>query len=494
MLAELASIDSGVSAAPARGAPLSFCDKALFATGDVVDGTINFGIGVFIFYYLTAVCGLPGVLAGALLAVSTISDAIVDPLIGSISDNTRTRYGRRLPYMLVAAIPTTLAFALLFSIPENLHGWALAAYAGLTLLVGRISMSFFFLPYAATSAELSTDYTERSVIFAYRTLFNCVGNVLLLVFGYWVFMHGQAGLLNRAAYAGFGWTVGAIALVAALTTTFSTYLHRDRLRTPAIAHRIGLRQVAAEVVEVARNRSFRSLFVSSLLFWVSLGMVGTLAIHANLYFWRLPRDVIATLPLVNIAGYAVAVPISTLLLRWFEKRDVALIGFGLMNVVQLVPAPLRILGLLPDGAALYVILGVIAFLAGAAGTCGFVSCGSMMSDAVDEHEWLYGARREALFFAGLLFSAKAAAGLGGFLSGLALDLIHFPQDLAQTGATLTLAPSVVAQLGLVQGPLPAVLGVASAIVLLGYRISRAELARIQREVAKSAFIRQGTPT
>jgi GPH family glycoside/pentoside/hexuronide:cation symporter len=477
-----AAVEGGVAAAAAHG-PLRFQDKAFFAAGDIVDGTVNFGIGVFIFFYLTAVCGLSGAVAGTLLAVSTVCDALVDPLIGSITDNTQSPWGRRVPYMLVAAFPATLGFSLLFSIPAGLHGPMLALYAGAILFVGRLAMSFFVLPYSAVSAELSSDYTERSVLFAYRTFFNCVGNVILLVLGYWVYMRGREGLLDRSAYAGFGWTVGAVALAAALTSTFSAFAQRRRLHTPSRVRRVGLREFAAELSEVARNGSFRSLFFCCLLFWVSLGMVATLSIHANLYFWRLPQGVIATLPLVNIAGYAAAVPLSTWLLRWFEKRDVALIGFATMNLLGLLLAPLRIAGFLPNGQPLYVLLGVIAFLIGAAGTCGFVSCGSMMSDAVDEHELLFGSRREGLFFAGLLFSVKAAAGLGGFFSGVALDLIGFPQDLAKSGANLALPADVVTKLGLVHGTLPAVLGAAGAIVLLGYRISRAELARIQRDLA-----------
>ena len=91
----------------------------MFTAGDIVDGTVNFGIGAFIFYYLTAVCGLSGTMAGGLLAVSTVSDAMLDPLIGSITDNTRSRFGRRLPYMLIASVPATLSFSLLFSLPAG---------------------------------------------------------------------------------------------------------------------------------------------------------------------------------------------------------------------------------------------------------------------------------------------------------------------------------------------------------------------------------------
>jgi GPH family glycoside/pentoside/hexuronide:cation symporter len=359
----------------------------------------------------------------------------------------------------------------------------LAAYVGLALLATRIAMSFFVLSYSAAGAELSSDYNERSVIFAYRTFFNCVGNVILLVLGYWVFMRGREGLLDRVAYAGFGWTVALVGLAAALTTTFGVYQQRNRLRVPSVTSRVGIRRLAGEIGEVSRNHSFRSLFFCCLLFWIAFGMAGTLSLYANLYFWHLPEDVIATLPLVNILGYAVAVPLSTMLLRWFEKRDVALIGFALMSGVQMVPAPLQIAGLLPGGTTLHVVLGAIAFLAGVAGTCGFVSCGSMMSDAVDEHDLLFGSRREGLFFAGLLFSIKAATGIGGLASGAALDLIHFPRDLVESGADIALAPEVVNGLGLVQGPLPAIIGIAGAIALLGYRISRSELARIQHELA-----------
>ena len=253
--------------------------------------------------------------------------------------------------MLLAAVPMTLASRLLFSIPAGLEGVALAAYAGAALLVGRLAMSFFILPYAAASAELSTDYTERSVIFAYRTFFNCVGNIILLVFGYWVFMRGQEGLLDRAAYAGFGWTVGGH------RAGRGAHLDLQRLRrsASACAPRRSQQPHRPAPARGRRSRRWRATARSERSSSAACCSGSPSAwsrrsnIHANLYFWRLPSDVIATLPLVNIVGYAVGCRSSTWLLRWFEKRDVALIGFALMSALALLPAPLRILGLLPDG-------------------------------------------------------------------------------------------------------------------------------------------------
>ncbi len=462
--------------------PLGFLDKTQFATGDLVDGIVNFGVGTFIFYYLTAVCGLSGTATGVILVLSTVSDALLDPLIGSISDNTRSRFGRRLPYMFVAAFPTAIFFGLLFSIPLALKGWALASYVGFILLALRISTSFYFLPYAAVSAELSTDYSERSMVFAYRTFLNCIGNVILLVLGFWVFMHGAEGLLNHAAYAGFGVTAGAIALIGALTSAFAVARLRGRLR-PVEPGGIRSLRIGTEIREIAQNRSFWYLFLCCLLFWTSIGLAATLGIHANLYFWKLPGDVIGILPLVAILGYAVGVPLCTLTLQYFEKRNVALIGLALACGTQLFPAPLRLLGLLPDGQPLYIILSVLAFLGGMAGTFAFVPWGSMMTDAVDEHELLFGSRREGLYFAGLLLSVKAAAGLGGFFGGICLDLIHFPHDVAGI-ATHPLPQSVLTKLGLVQGPLAGIIGVVSAFTLLGYHIDRKRLQEIQQMIAE----------
>jgi GPH family glycoside/pentoside/hexuronide:cation symporter len=480
-MGEVLTAEPTVVLQPDRRA-LSFFDKTQFATGDVIDGIVNFGVGTFIFYYLTAVCGMSGTVAGTILVISTVSDAFLDPLIGSISDNTRSRFGRRLPYMFVAVLPTALFYGLLFSIPVEFKGTVLALYAGFILLALRISTSFYFLPYAAVSAELSTDYSERSSVFAYRTFINCIGNIVVLVLGYWVFMHGAEGLIDRGAYVGYAWTSGAVALAGGLISALAVRRLADRLR-PVETSGIRNMRMLTDVREIMQNSSFWYLFFCCLLFWTAIGVGATLGIHLNLYFWHLPGDVIGLLPIIGILGYAVGVPLCTFTLQFFEKRNVSLVGILLMCSTQLFPVPMQLMGLLPAGAGLYTFLGIIVFLGGVAGTFTFVPWGSMMSDAVDEHELLFGTRREGLYFAGLLLSVKAAAGVGGFVGGLALDLIHFPQDVS-TIATHPLSPEIVRNLGLVQGPFAALIGMASAFTLLGYHINKARLAHIQQQIAE----------
>src|SRR6185437_11617958 len=113
----------------ARGARLSFGALAVYGSGSMVSDTMAFGLNTLLLFYLTIVCGLSGSAAGIALGLTLVVDSCIDPLVGSLSDNSRSRHGRRHPFMLAAAIPTALAFGLLFSIPAGLTGIGLFAYA-----------------------------------------------------------------------------------------------------------------------------------------------------------------------------------------------------------------------------------------------------------------------------------------------------------------------------------------------------------------------------
>jgi GPH family glycoside/pentoside/hexuronide:cation symporter len=113
--------------------------------------------------------------------------------------------------------------------------------------------------------------------------------------------------------------------------------------------------------------------------------------------------------------------------------------------------------------------------------CG-VAFQSMLADTADEHEWLFGVRREGLFFSGLTLAYKAASGLGGLIAGVALDLIHFPTDLAARGAALAIPDGVIARLGLIAGPLPAAFSALAPLFLLGYHLTRRKHAEIIAEL------------
>src|SRR3569833_3494924 len=209
--------------AAASGAlPLSPVQKAVYSAGDLGEAVVSVALGQYLLFYLTAVVGMSGSLAGTALALTLVVDAMIDPLVGYVSDNAHLKLGRRHPCMLAAAVPMAVSLALLFSIPKFGSTTALFAYVFAVLLLLRFSYSVFVLPYIALGAELARDYTDRSVLQVYRNFLNICGNLLGVVLGLGVFMSGPNGLLDRANYVPFGWTCAAVLLLTCLTSAVGT--------------------------------------------------------------------------------------------------------------------------------------------------------------------------------------------------------------------------------------------------------------------------------
>jgi glycoside/pentoside/hexuronide:cation symporter, GPH family len=463
--------------------PLGFRLKFLYGFGSAVDAFTNTSLTYFVFFYVTAVCGLSGTLAGFSAFVALAVDSVADPAIGLWSDNSLSRFGRRHPFMLVSIFPIALAFGLLFSIPLQLSGWSLFAYVTAISLMLRFSLSLFGLPYIALGAELSDDYTERSNIVAYRFAFGTIANFACFGLALAVYMPGTDGLLHRAAYTPFGWTGAVLILACGLVTALGTRSAIARLHKAVPVAGSVARRFVRELGEIFRNQSFVTLFLGVLIFFVAQGAAAALTIHANRYFWALPPSAIQAVFIGLALGPLLGLPLTALASRYVEKRTISITGLTIFCISQFGMPVAKILGLLPQGGPiLFAVLAGNAFVLGATLVAMAVAFQSMLADAADEHEYLFGVRREALFYAGLTLSAKAAGGLGAFIAGVALDAIRFPSNIAAQGAHLHLAADTIRNLGLVSGPLPALMTLAGTVFIYRYRLTRAKHANILAEL------------
>ena len=479
------------AAAAARRAPLSRRFKAAYGAGALADGIVAAGFGFFLLFYLTAVCGMSGTMAGSAKMVALLMDAVADPAIGMASDRLRSRFGRRLPFMVFGLLPFACAFGLLFSIPASLGGAPQFLYVTACLVVLRLSLSFFVLPFTAVGAEVTDDYRERGSIVSFRLSFQSIGILLGVVLGLGVFMAGPEGLLGRENYVPYAWTCAAVMLVAGLVAIAAVRRALPRLHGPEKGEGNFLTGFVREMVELSRNRSFLLLFGTVLIYFLAYSAHVSLALHASRYFWHLDTGAIQLILLSTTLGPLLGAPISAFALRHIEKRTLSIAAYVAIALFLFWPPLLQLYGpysLTPQTAT--VVLFINGLLVGTSIMIGGVGFQSMLADTADEHEWLFGVRREGLFFSGLTLAYKAASGLGGLIAGLSLDAIHFPTNIAARGAGLVIPEDVLEKLALISGPLPAAIAALAPLFLLGYHLTRKRHAQIivdlaQRNAAKS---------
>ncbi len=228
-LSELATPSAvKLSSAGARADKLPLPTKVSYAAGQLVELVVGSMLNVFVLFYVTAVCGLPGWLAGIALGAGLVVDAAMEPLIGSLTDGWRSRYGRRVPFMVAGLVPIVVTFNLIFALPTGIGDIALFLWLMLLSVSLRISLSIYTLPYQALGAELSDDYAERSSIAAWRWGIGILGTVAVIALGYGVFLEGPDGLSHRESYLPLTLSLSLILVAGALIAIRTGLVTRHR--------------------------------------------------------------------------------------------------------------------------------------------------------------------------------------------------------------------------------------------------------------------------
>lgn len=431
----------------------------------------------FIFFFYSAVLGLSGTLVGAALAVGLAADASVDPIIGSWSDNIKSRYGRRLPLMALSVPLIAISLGLLFSPPSGLSQTGLFVWLAVMSVAVRSTISLFNVPYIALGAELTTDYVERTSVVVYRAITGICSGVVVTAIGYSVYF-ADGGLQRVGGYSSFGWSVAALIFICLTICCLGIRRYAAALPQPEPAPGSMLRRLPGEVKEIFSNRSFRLLFISAVVIYTAAGTNASLNSHAFIFVWQIKSEQIQFISYAFLVGLLLGALFAPSLQRFMEKKNVVIIGFLLLIANWLVLQGAMLAGIyLPLGDAALWPMQFNSFVAGIGFGFILVAYPSMMADAADEHEHLYGRRREGLYFAGLGFANKAATGLGVMVAGAALDVIKFPSNAGQPAAT-ALSDAVQSRLVMIWGPVPAIIALISLVILSYYSITRARHAEI----------------
>ena len=403
--------------------------RLAFGVGGAADGIKNNGFEYFLLFYYSLILGVPAGLVGLALILALVIDAVSDPVVGYWSDNLRTRWGRRHPFMYGALIPVALTYFLTWNPPAGLSGaelfpWLLA----MTILV-RLSFTFYDVPSSALAAELTQDYDARTSLMSFRYFFGWAGGLTIQILLLWFLL--QDDFYNLDGWHTYGLVASIAILIAVLVCAGGTHRHIPYLKAPPASRNLTLGKIFSEIFETVSNPSFRALFLATLFGLVASGISATLNQYINTIFWGFTPKQIAGLTMGVYISAILALIVAPVAGKVFgKKRGAITIGLFAFTVAPL-PVILRLFGLLPPNGteSLYYTILTITVLDVGLIIAFQMLMGSMVADIVEDSELQTGRRSEGIFFAGISFIRKLSQGAGVLAAAFVLSVAQIVQGM-----------------------------------------------------------------
>ncbi len=444
-----------------RPVPLTLTTKLSYGIGEVASEVTGSILVFFILFFFTNVAGLNPAFAGGIILVSKIWDAINDPMVGWLSDRTRSRWGRRYPWMVIGAIPLGLCFTLIWVVPNTDTQLGLWLYYGAIALLFYTAYTAVVIPYATLAAELTQHYDERTNLISYKASFSIGSSIVALVLAQIIF-----ALIEREQqqYLVLGGVCGFLAALSVYVCIFGTYrrfnwIQHQRGIDPTLNHLPLFQQIRIAF----STRPF--LFVIGIYLCSWLGVQVTAAILP--YFvvdWMRLSDTHFTQMALTVQGTAlVMMAVWSRLGQRLDKRLIYCFGIPFTLIGQ------AGLFLLQPGQV--VGMYVLAILAGAGLSTAYLVPWSMLPDVVDLDELNTGQRREGIFYGFVVQLQKIAVAIALFLVGKILDWSGFITKVADQPNPQQPETALSAIRWLI-GPIPSLVLIIGLVLAFFYPISR----------------------
>ncbi len=430
------------------GAKLPLHVKAGFGIGDLGGNLFFTAMGFYSLIYLTDTVGVAAALAGAAILLGKFWDAVTDPMMGYISDRTRSRWGRRRPYLLFGALPLLFAMWYFFSAPD--FGNAQTAgflWAAAALCLLNTAYTVVNIPYGSLTPELTKDYRERTSLNGFRFSFAVIGTIL-----------GAAVVLpivnlaggGRQGYPIVGLLFGAIMAGTILTTFFSVREPgRESMARPK-------EKFFATFLVVFKNKTYMRLAAVYTLNLTGITFVQTMLVYYFKYIYQ--NEAMTTVAMLLLLGVAMlCIPVSVLTAKKIGKKrtyQIALVILAVSCFAMFFFA--HILGMMFT-------FGVMVF-AGVGIGFGYVPPFAMLPDVVEVDAVRTGSRKEGAYYGMWTFFSKIGVALAAALAGVFLSMAGFVPNLADQSS------SAVFTIRLLIGPVPAAVFIAGILLVASYEL------------------------
>lgn len=441
---------------------LSIKEKLGYSLGDTASHFVWDLVGFWLLIFYTDIYGLSPAWAGIIMFVGSIWDAIMDPVVGVISDRTNSRWGKFRPYLLFGAVPYAILAVLAFSTPD-FGADGKVVYALVTCLLLRTAYAFINLPYSSMAAVMTNDSFERASLNTYRFIAAYVGQFIvtggaLYLVNYFGALDG--GEVNQAK--GYQYTVALFAVLSLVFFLIAFLTTKERIPAP--------KQQDSSVL-----KDFKFLFMNKP--WVVLVLVGIVSFimfamqnAAIAYFFKYyiaDEEQVQIFNIVGTIALIVALPLSKPLAKRFGNKLVYM-GSSLISGVFFI-----LIFFAGENITWIYIFNVLAKMAYAPAV---PLLWTMIADSADYGEWKLGRRTTGLCFSAAVLAQKLGWAIGAAGASWILGISHFVANAAVQ------EDSAILGIRLLVSVIPGILYASCGFLLIGYNIDNDTIACMKADL------------
>ncbi|AKJ64585.1 MFS transporter [Kiritimatiella glycovorans] len=427
--------------AQSRTGQKSQLDIFKYAVGDGAFSITMNGMSNFAMIYLTQILGLNPAWASLAISVAIFWDAITDPIMGHISDNTRTRWGRRHPYVLIGGFLSAALFVSFWTLPQLLSSPVLIFIVALVLnLMIRTALTVYMVPYTALGFEICPEYESRARLQGARFFINQTCNFLFGAMAWSLFFQeemNEAGEMIDGALIPGNYLLMAISLGVAIMTLVSICCWGtrnyavDNRKEPVEGNSI--RDFWVDFSSILRDRLALAVFGFFMLATLSFMLMAQTQMFTYVFFMKFSAFEKTFVHGGGMLAFAFASLNVSRLVRRFDKKPAGFIGIGMAVFGGLSLLAVFIGGLMEPGQIPFTLFGksfsVATLVFGLLQMCWWGGCGflvplasSMIADVAAINEQNTGKLKNAGYASVFTFCAKAAGSIGMFICGSLVGL------------------------------------------------------------------------
>lgn len=384
-----------------------------YGSGESVPVVANTVIGLYLLYFLTDIVGMSPAFAGTIFMIGRAWDAFTDPAMGMISDRTKSKWGRRRPYFLLAALPLLLAYSFLWY-EVSFNDTLTFIYYMLLYMMFMTFMTVYHVPYVSMIAEYSTDYLERTSITNFRIFFQLFFGLIAAVV--------PKMIADQSGYSVMALYVGIFLFIVAIIQFLVTREDKKEVTSEKFNFK-------NEIASVFKNRAMRYLLIIYVGCYAAANVIESFVIYYMKYY--LNREVDMSILFVIVIGTGIlAIPLWMKITEKIGKKKALFYGLALWIMGQ-------IGWLVPSQSTPDYYVYVVGIVAGVGYGVAHVLPWAMLPDVVDIDELQTGMKREGIYSGVMTFFMKLANSIAIFLVGIVLEFSGYVANEAQSASTLS---------------------------------------------------------